>query len=168
MTTLQQQAAELAATKPASFEGAHVTSPWSDKAAALLRQFAELGKGEGLTPEQIDQITVSELGLDADEFQATNFARAIESAVRAQCAGEIAELRKGAERYRWLRQQHEGREAGDLDAEGIPLPSEPTAVAFTVFRPGRDFCLEPVGCWPGELDEAIDMGIAQQAAQEGE
>jgi hypothetical protein len=67
-----------------------------------------------------------------------------------------------AKRYRWLREQHEGREELAFDADGLPTPMEPTALAFTVFRPDETGCesLVPVGCIPGELDAAIDAAMS--------
>ena len=61
---------------------------------------------------------------------------------------EVKALRKDAERYRWLREQHEGR--GDTD---------PDALAFCVFN--QD--LAPVSCMRGHLDAAIDE--AMEASQ---
>ena len=68
-------------------------------------------------------------------------------------------LRADAVRYRWLREQHEGKQELSFDAEGLPMPLEPEALAFTVFMPERG-SLEPVGCIVGELDAAIDAAIA--------
>lgn len=75
-----------------------------------------------------------------------------------------AEDRKDAERYRWLKKQHEGHEDLAYDADGLPIPMEPTALAFTVFRPDETGTesLVPVGCIPGELDSAIDAAIAKE------
>lgn len=75
---------------------------------------------------------------------------------------EILELRKDAARYRWLRIQHEGEPL----YEGAQWPdfTDSTEISFCVFMPVNDM-LEPIGCIPGELDEAIDTAIT--AAQEG-
>lgn len=59
---------------------------------------------------------------------------------------EIEALRKDAERYRWLCEQHEGR--GDVD---------PDALAFCVFN--QD--LAPVSCMRGHLDAAIDEAMEE-------
>jgi hypothetical protein len=69
-----------------------------------------------------------------------------------------------AKRYRWLREQHEGHEELAFDADGLPTPMAPTALAFTVFRPDEtgDESLVPVGCIPGELDEAIDAAMSKE------
>jgi hypothetical protein len=77
----------------------------------------------------------------------------------ATLRAEVEGMREDAERWRWLRQQHEGHdEFGALDAEGFPLPAEPTACAFTVFMPDKTGAesLVPVVCIPGELDDIID------------
>lgn len=76
-----------------------------------------------------------------------NFARAI-----LKEAG-VQELERDAERYRWLRGQHEAQEEFS-DTEGFTWHA-PAANAFTVFKP--DFA--PVGCLPGELDETIDNAM---------
>jgi len=68
---------------------------------------------------------------------------------------------RDAERYRWLRDQHEGHEDLSYDADDLPQPLTPTALAFTVFKPDRG-SLEPVGCIPGELDKAIDAAMSAQ------
>lgn len=69
--------------------------------------------------------------------------------------------RTDALRYRWLRDQHEGQTGLQMDADGLPIPMEPTPCAFTVFMPDPDGIesLIPVGCIPGELDDAIDAAI---------
>jgi hypothetical protein len=62
-----------------------------------------------------------------------------------QLAAELARAdaaERDAERYRWLREQHES------DA----------ALSFTVFMP-EDCDLAPVGSMPGELDAAIDAAL---------
>jgi hypothetical protein len=64
---------------------------------------------------------------------------------------------KDARRYRWLRAQHEMHEEFEDDL-GMTCRS-PAEHAFTVFKPGRDVSLEPVGCVPGELDQTIDAEI---------
>lgn len=69
----------------------------------------------------------------------------------------VEELEQDAERYRWLRSQHEAQE-NHSDTEGFSW-TEPVACAFTVFCPTYDECLEPVGCFPGELDAAIDEAM---------
>lgn len=66
----------------------------------------------------------------------------------------IRGLERDAERYRWLREQHEGHEGDDILA--------PNAMTYCVFAPhveglrGNIRSLEPIGCMPGELDAAID------------
>lgn len=73
---------------------------------------------------------------------------------------DLEQQAKDAARYAWLRSQHEAQEVHS-DTEGFSW-SEPAACAFTVFRPTRDESLEPVGCFPGELDEAIDAAMKEQ------
>ena len=80
----------------------------------------------------------------------------------AQLKAERDALLKDAERYRWLRGQHEGHEDMEFDADGLPMPIEPTALAWTVFRPENE-SLEPVGCIVGELDAAIDEAMASSS-----
>lgn len=63
---------------------------------------------------------------------------------------ENAALRADAERYRWLREQHEGSDGGD-----------PLAEAFCVFCPDDHHGIAPVGCLTGELDSAIDAAKEQ-------
>lgn len=78
----------------------------------------------------------------------------------------LDEARRDAERYRWLRSQHEGlTDPLQMDADGFPMPQEPTALAFTVFRPDPSGMesLVPVGCIPGELDAAIDAALTPGA-----
>lgn len=70
----------------------------------------------------------------------------------------IAELEADAGRYRWLRSEHEGHVGLEFDADGLPMPIEPAALAWTVFRP-VDGALEPVGCIVGELNAAIDAAL---------
>jgi len=74
------------------------------------------------------------------------------------------DVKRDAERWRWLRDQHEGLEPLSYDAEGLPLPQEVRALAFTVFQPERG-SLVPVGCIEGELDEAVDAAMAASGAQ---
>ncbi|ANC43005.1 hypothetical protein [Pandoraea pnomenusa] len=80
---------------------------------------------------------------------------------RAALSADGGEDKQDAERWRFIREEHEGTESFD-DAEGFTI-TEPTARAFTVFKPGRDVHLEPIGCMPGELDAAIDAAIAAKA-----
>jgi len=64
--------------------------------------------------------------------------------------------RLDAERYRWLRIQHNG---GDLK-----FYDELRALAFTVFHPvGGE--LEPVECMPGALDKAIDAARGAEPSE---
>ena len=91
---------------------------------------------------------------------------------KAQAALSAAEQRaeamgRDAARYRWLREQHEGHAEIELDADGLPMPMEPNALAFTVFMPdpSGDESLITVGCFPGELDAAIDAALAQSTEQ---
>lgn len=79
----------------------------------------------------------------------------------ATLEAENAELRRDAERYRWLRSQHEGHTPLEVDAEGFPIPQEPTPIAFTVFEPGQDCSLEPVSCMVGTLDATIDAAMKE-------
>lgn len=64
---------------------------------------------------------------------------------------------KGYFKYTWKHLY--GYEDMQFDFEGFPLPQEPTALAWTVFKPERGE-LAPVGCIVGELDDAIDAAIA--------
>ena len=97
---------------------------------------------------------------DVDELNAwaVEVAQAIDQLSDTQPAAGADVL--DAQRYRWLRDQHQGQTEQAYDAEGFPLPQEPTAIACTVFKPGRDLCLEPISCTPGELDAHIDAAIA--------
>lgn len=57
-----------------------------------------------------------------------------------------------ARRYRWLREQHEGKDSGET---------------FCVFAPNRGMhYLDPVGSMPGELDAAIDAELPATAPKE--
>jgi len=47
----------------------------------------------------------------------------------------VAKYKEDAERYRWLREQHEGKLPIEMDADGFPMPQEVAALAFTVFYP---------------------------------
>jgi hypothetical protein len=60
----------------------------------------------------------------------------------ASLRAQVAALTVDAERWRWLRDEHEGRDSGET---------------FCVFEPDLGAnCLHPVGSMPGELDAAID------------
>ena len=84
---------------------------------------------------------------------------------RAALSADGGEDKRDAEYWRFLREQHEGTESFE-DAEGFTV-TEPTARAFTVFKPGQgDYHLEPVGCMPGELEETIRAAIAANQAKE--
>lgn len=73
---------------------------------------------------------------------------------------------RDAKRYQWLRAQHEMQDTFE-DSEGFTVRS-PAESAWTVFRPGQITSLEPVGCIPGELDEAIDAEIERLDRAKGE
>ena len=94
-----------------------------------------------LTPLNVsprDAIGYGLSGADADAIY--------ERSAKPQQAVEDA---RDAERYRWLRSQHENGES---------------ACTFAVFAPDSavesEATLYPVGCMPGELDAAIDAAIA--------
>jgi len=72
---------------------------------------------------------------------------------------------KDAERYRYIRSQHEAVLPQERDAEGRFMPREINPIAITVFAPTEDGLLEPVSCIPGTLDETIDAAIAQGKEQ---
>lgn len=75
------------------------------------------------------------------------------------CSGQNQNADKqDAERYRWLRIQHEVKESVEFDAEGIPMVSEDECQRVVVFMPdpNGNLSLIPIGCIPGELDAAID------------
>lgn len=96
--------------------------------------------------------------LEAAERERTNLALELTEEVE-KLEQQRDELQRDAERYRWLRDQHQGV-ATNVDAEWFEY-TEPTEYAWTVFKPGVDLCLEPVSCIPGELDTAIDAAIAK-------
>lgn len=73
---------------------------------------------------------------------------AIAPPATAQPAQVSDDIALDAARYRWLREQHE------TDIETL------TQERFCVFMPGKELHLEPVSCWPGELDAAIDKARA--------
>ncbi len=64
-----------------------------------------------------------------------------------------------AKRYRWLREQHEGKLPLEMDAEGFPMPQEVNALAFTVFYPDPTGCESLVVVPMGNLDETIDAAL---------
>lgn len=71
-----------------------------------------------------------------------------------QALTRLEAAEKDAERYRWLRSQHENGES---------------ACTFSVFAPDSDAedeaTLYPVGCLPGELDTAIDTALATERSK---
>lgn len=83
-----------------------------------------------------------------------------------QLRAENAELRKDAERYWLIRDQHQGK-AKHIDAEWYEY-YEPTPYGFTVFHsPNPDQCsIEPVGCIAGELDRVVDAAMEKQNANQ--
>nr|WP_023596477.1 hypothetical protein [Pandoraea pnomenusa] len=98
------------------------------------------------------------------EHQMQGYANAYGEIVRATLSADGGEDKRDAEYWRFLREQHEGTESFE-DAEGFTV-TEPTARAFTVFKPGQgDYHLEPVGCMPGELEETIRAAIAANQAK---
>lgn len=85
---------------------------------------------------------------------------------RAEKAEALAEQnRKDAERYQWLREQHEGKLPLEMDADGFPMPQEVAALAFTVFYPDptgdESLVVVPIG----NLDETIDAAIDSARAE---
>lgn len=78
---------------------------------------------------------------------------------------ENAALRKDAERYRWLRDQHEGKLPIEMDADGFPMPQEVAALAFTVFYPDPTGDESLVVVPTGNLDETIDAAIDSAGAE---
>lgn len=107
------------------------------------------------------------LGLDPDDAGAEPIIDAIdELKARAALSADGGEDKRDAELWRFLREQHEGTESFK-DAEGFTI-TEPTAQAFTVFKPGQgDYHLEPVGCMPGELEKTIRAAIAANQSGKG-
>jgi len=79
---------------------------------------------------------------------------------KAKLPSPSSDVEQDARRYRWLRAQHEGVETTE-DADGFSH-TEPAAQAFTVFMPGEEMHLEPVSCWPGNLDAAIDAAMTAE------
>ncbi len=73
-------------------------------------------------------------------------------------------LRKDAERYRWLRDQHEGLMPMEIDADGDLMPRELRALAFTVFYPDPSERESLVPVPIGDLDETIDAAIKENHA----
>lgn len=85
---------------------------------------------------------------------------------RAEKADALAEQnRKDAERYRWLREQHEGKLPIEMDADGFPMPQEVAALAFTVFYPDPTGDESLVVVPTGNLDETIDAAIDSARAE---
>lgn len=89
------------------------------------------------------------------------------------CVGQCAFIPKlegeelDAAKWRWLREQHEGKNSLEFDADGLPLPIGPTALAFTVFMPDPSGCesLVPVGCLPGELDSIVEQALGASLSE---
>lgn len=68
----------------------------------------------------------------------------------------VAPYKDDAERYRWLREQHEGKLPIEMDADGFPMPQEVSALAFTVFYPDPTGDESLVVVPMGDFDETID------------
>lgn len=108
-------------------------------------------------PANIKTNRKDEDGYSVYEAWARRCARAIKS-LTTPAANRAAQEddRRDAERYRWLRSQHENGES---------------ACTFSVFAPDSEVeseaTLYPVGCIPGELDAAIDAALRSRQEKSG-
>jgi hypothetical protein len=134
----------------------------TDTTKPLRDALAEMLAIERITGAGIVRIADAEV-LQRRGHALQNLSRLATPELLASLLARLDAAEADARRYRWLRDQHQGQTELDYDAEGLPMPIEPTAVAFTVFKPGRDLCLEPVGCLPGELDAFIDAALTKGA-----
>lgn len=77
----------------------------------------------------------------------------------------VAPYKEDAERYRWLREQHEGKLPIEMDADGLPMEQEVAALAFTVFYPDPTGDESLIVVPMGSLDETIDAAIDNARAE---
>lgn len=78
---------------------------------------------------------------------------------RKRQKAEIDRLRKDAERYQWLRSQHEIDDAQSSNNNyGKSYPPR----TMTVFADDGEDGLEPLPCDPGSLDAAIDAALSEE------
>ena len=132
---------------------------------AALTSPAKVG-GDEREAYRADMIAAGakDLGNGTWEWDGGDFLFQLWRQARAALSADGGEDKRDAEYWRFLREQHEGTESLE-DAEGFTV-TEPTARAFTVFKPGQgDYHLEPVGCMPGELEETIRAAIAANQAK---
>lgn len=91
------------------------------------------------------------------EIESTLSAAEQRSVTAATVADGVA---RDAARYRWLREQHEGKLPLENDADGFPMPQEVNALAFTVFYPDPTGDESLIVVPMGSLDETIDAALA--------
>lgn len=157
----RRKAFDLAAPKPLMRESENRRQPTTPATPAqtetpeivYLRKFINcVVFGADCSPEDIARA----------QAIVTNLTTALSAAEqRAEAMG------RDAARYRWLREQHEGKLPLEMDADGLPMPQEVNALAFTVFYPDPTGDESLVVVPMGSLDETIDAALATGAGETG-